>query len=170
IYQSKFICMKSLLLIRHAKSSWDSPTLKDFDRSLNERGHKDAALMAGRLLESMPHLDAFISSSAVRAATTAEYFQKAYKAFGSGLILKPELYHAQPATYHEVIQTLNDDWKSVAIFSHNPGITEIVNSFNVAKVVDMPTCAIFGVTAEVKLWKDFVAAEKHFLMFDYPKI
>lgn len=163
-------CMKSLLLIRHAKSSWDSPTLKDFDRPLNERGQKDAPMMAGRLVQTKHHMDAFVSSNAKRAMATATYFHAAYKSSPLQLIQEPLLYQAQPKDFYTVISALNNDWKSVALFSHNPGITGMVNSFNVATVVDMPTCAVFGVTADIKDWKDFEAAEKRFLLFDYPKI
>ncbi|MES2775519.1 MAG: histidine phosphatase family protein [Bacteroidota bacterium] len=162
--------MKSLLLIRHAKSSWDSPTSKDFDRPLNDRGLKDAPMMAERLLQNKTHIDAFVTSTARRAISTAEYFHKAYKAPPSHLVPKPELYQAGPRVFYDVIGLLSDEWKSVAIFSHNPGITEMVNSMQVAKVIDMPTCAVFGVTADIKHWKDFETAEKHFLLFDYPKI
>ena len=59
--------MKKLLLVRHAKSSWDDPFQKDFDRPLNERGHSDAPLMAKRLLKQDIDIDAFVSSTAVRA-------------------------------------------------------------------------------------------------------
>jgi len=162
--------MKSLLLIRHAKSSWDSPGFKDFDRPLNERGHRDAPMMAERLLQKKIGIDRFITSTANRALTTAEYFHKAYKAALSHLIALPELYQAGPSTFDAVIASLNDDWNSVALFSHNPGITETVNSFGVASVPDMPTCAIFGINANIKHWKDFATAEKLFLLFNYPKI
>ncbi len=162
--------MKSLLLVRHAKSSWDSPTMKDFDRPLNDRGQKDAPLMAERLLQKEINIDAFVTSTAIRALTTAQCFHKVYKAAHTSLIPIAELYHAQPTNFIKVINNLQENWKSVAIFSHNPGITEMVNNFGVATVADMPTCAVFGVTANVKHWKDFNTAEKRFLLFDYPKI
>ena len=161
--------MKTLILVRHAKSSWDSPTMKDFDRPLNERGQKEAQLMAQRLLDEKVNLDAFVTSTAQRAFTTAEYFHQAYKAQPEQLVLKPELYHASVKAFYDVIATLDSSLKNVAIFSHNPGITEMVNSLAVANVDDMPTCAIFGVIADVKNWEEFAAAEKRFLLFDYPK-
>ena len=162
--------MKTLLIIRHAKSSWDSPTLKDFDRPLNERGHKDAPMMAERLLQKKISIDAFVTSTAKRAITTTEYFHKAYKAASSQLVPIKELYQAQTEDFYKVINSLQDNWDTVAIFSHNPGITALVNNFDVGGVDDMPTCAVFGVTAEIEHWKDFEAAEKRFLLFDYPKI
>ena len=161
--------MKQLLLVRHAKSSWDSPTFKDFDRPLNDRGLHDAPMMAERLIQQKINIDAFITSTALRAITTAASFLKCYKAPQSQLIGKPELYHAQPEIFYDIISTLNDDWKTVAIFAHNPGITDMVNSLNVARVLDMPTCAVFGVSADTKHWMDFEKKEKRFLLFDYPK-
>ena len=72
-----FYLMKNIILIRHAKSSWDSPLFKDFDRPLNERGLHDAPIMAKRLLEHKISLDAILSSTALRAKTTANHFAKA---------------------------------------------------------------------------------------------
>ena len=71
--------MKTLLLVRHAKSSWDLATLNDFDRSLNERGKKDAPVMAQRLLDRKIDINTFVSSPAKRAKKTAELFCSIYK-------------------------------------------------------------------------------------------
>ena len=161
--------MKHLLLVRHAKSSWDSPTLKDHDRPLNERGNKEAPMMAQRLLDQKILIDSFVTSTAQRAFTTAEYFHKAYRSHLAQLVLKPELYQAHIPTFYEVISGLDDGFKTVALFSHNPGITDTVNSFGVARVDEMPTCGVFGVSADIKHWKDFETAEKRFWLFDYPK-
>jgi len=70
--------MKSVIIIRHAKSSWDNIIHSDFDRQLNERGHHDAPMMADRLLDKKIKIDAFISSPAKRAITTAAYFAQAF--------------------------------------------------------------------------------------------
>ncbi len=162
--------MKSLLLIRHAKSSWDSLTMKDFDRPLNERGHRDAPMMAKRLLDKGVEIDAFVSSTAVRALTTAKYFHEAYKAKKQQLIEVPDLYHAPPSVFFEVIANLDDEIKCAALFSHNPGITAMVNRLGAGQLDDMPTCAIFAVHAEIEKWKDFRIMPKKFWFFDYPKL
>ena len=88
---------------------------KDFDRRLKDRGHRDAPMMAELLILQKIHIDDFITSTALKAITTAAYFHKFYKALQFQLILKPELYHAQPETFYDIISTLNDDWKTVAI-------------------------------------------------------
>ena len=164
--------MKQLLLIRHAKSSWDITIPKDFDRELNDRGHRDAPEMAKRLIKKGIEIDAFISSTAVRAFTTAVYFAEAYEKAGFkslDVLGIPELYHAQPKAFIEVIGNIDDANETVAIFSHNPGITEFVNRLTIARIDDMPTCGIFAVKVESENWKDFVDAKKSFWFFDYPK-
>lgn len=163
--------MKTLLIIRHAKSSWDLGTLNDFDRSLNERGKKDAPVMAQRLLDKKINIDAFVSSPAKRAKKTAELFCKVYDKSKDDLILISTLYHATPEIFFEVIEQLNDDFTSVAIFAHNPGITEFVNQLVEDVIIDnMPTCSVFAIKINIAKWKDFAKAKKELLFFDYPKV
>jgi phosphohistidine phosphatase len=161
--------MKSLLLIRHAKSTWDNSLLKDFDRPLNERGHRDAPMMAKRLKEKGIEIDAFISSTANRALTTAIYFANAYGVKEQDIIKNSELYHAPVKTFLEVIDSLDDQYNTIALFSHNPGITELVNQLTHVRIDDMPTCAVFGVKASIDHWSAFEKAAKDFWFFDYPK-
>jgi phosphohistidine phosphatase len=161
--------MKSLLLVRHAKSSWDSPSLSDFDRPLNNRGLRDAPMMARRMKERKIRIDSFVSSTANRAFSTAIFFAEAFGVKDSGIVKVPRLYHAAPDTFRDVIAQLNNDWQTAALFSHNPGITEFVNELDVARIDNMPTCAVFGVHAMCEHWQDFEKAEKRFWLFDYPK-
>jgi len=162
--------LKTLLLIRHAKSSWDDAGLSDYERPLNDRGKKDAPLMAGRLHDRGIKIDAFISSPAKRAKKTAEQFVKQYKKEAEVLILKTELYMAGEEAFNGVIEKLDDQFDCVAIFSHNPGITDFANSLvNDARIDNIPTCGIFAVSIEAKKWYKFKEAKKKFLFFDYPK-
>ena len=98
--------MKHLLLVRHAKSSWDDFSIKDFDRPLNERGKKDAPMMAKRLLKRDIMIDAFISSPAKRARKTAEAFVKEYKGNKDHIILLEDLYLAGPSAFEKVIRNI----------------------------------------------------------------
>ena len=91
--------VKQLLLIRHAKSSWADFSLKDFDRPLNDRGKKDAPVMAKRLLDKGIAIDAFIASPAKRTRKTAEIFAKEYKSEKGRIILFDELYLATPSRF-----------------------------------------------------------------------
>ena len=161
--------MKQILIIRHAKSSWNLSTLKDFDRPLNDRGNKDAPMMAKRLLDKKIVIDAFVSSTAKRALTTATHFAKIYKQPQENIIQFPELYRAMPAIFYSVINKISDDFKTIAIFSHNPGITEFVNELTTTRVDDMPTCAVFAININCNSWGDFKTAKKVFWFFDYPK-
>lgn len=162
--------MKTLLLVRHAKSSWDLATLNDFDRSLNERGKKDAPVMAQRLLDRKIDINTFVSSPAKRAKKTAELFCSIYKKDKEQIVFIPALYHASLNTFFEVVTQLNDDYNCVAIFSHNPVITEFVNQLveNVT-IENMPTCGVFAVKTSITKWKEFSTSKKELLFFDYPK-
>lgn len=161
--------MKHLLLIRHAKSSWDETTARDFDRPLNERGLKEAPAMALRLLNKNISIDAFISSPAKRALTTAELFAKTYGLKEKNIIQIPELYNVRTETFFQVIPSLNNDFKTVALFSHNPGVTYFVNELTATKIDHMPTCGVFAINIKTDKWKNFEFAEKEFWFFDYPK-
>lgn len=161
--------MKTILLIRHAKSDQGFPG-NDFERPLNERGKRDAPDMAGRLKDRKIRIDKFVSSPAVRAFTTARIFSKAYDYKENDILQVSALYHAPSPVFYDVIAQLSDQWDHVAIFSHNPGITNFVNSCTDEVQVDnMPTCGIFAVEADCEQWSGFEQAGKRFLFFDYPK-
>lgn len=160
--------MRSLFLIRHAKSDW-SFNLDDFDRPLNERGKRDAPMMAARLFNRGIAIDAFVSSPAKRALKTAKVFAETYGIGKEDIILKPELYLPPAETFFSVIDGLDNRWQRVAIFSHNNGITQFANLLRVAVIDNMPTCSIFAVTADCDRWQDFPKAEKQLMFFDYPK-
>lgn len=162
--------MKQLLIIRHAKSSWANPGQEDFDRPLNQRGENDAPKMAKRVLDRKVKIDAFVSSTAKRAFTTATYFAEAFGQKKKEIIGLQQLYHAYPVVYYEVISRLSDELDTVAIFAHNPGITMFVNELTPTKVDNMPTCAVFAIQIETEHWKDFENAKKKFWFFDYPKL
>ena len=162
--------LKTLLLIRHAKSSWDDPELTDYERPLNDRGKKDAPAMAEKLYERGIKIDAFVTSPARRARKTAEQFAKRYKKEKEDILLKTELYMASDEAFNSVVEKLNDDIDCVAVFSHNPGITDFANSLTDDITIDnIPTCGIFAVSIEAKKWNKFKEAKKKFLFFDYPK-
>ena len=161
--------MKKLFIIRHAKSD-QSFFGNDFERPLNERGKSDAPIMAKRLLDKKCTIDALVSSPAVRAKKTAELFAETLKMPGTDIIFISALYHASPEVFYEVIAGLPNELNVVAIFSHNPGISSFVNSLNTTTQIDnMPTCAVFAVSADITEWSAFIKAKKEFLFFDYPK-
>ena len=160
---------KTLLLIRHAKSSWNDTSVSDFERPLNERGKKDAPIMANRLLEKKVKIDVFISSPAKRASRTARVFAKEYKRNKDDILYKTELYGASEREFFDVIEKISDKFDSIAIFSHNPGLTDFANQLTDVLIDDIPTCGIFAVRSNAGKWSEFSNAEKKFWFFDYPK-
>lgn len=161
--------MKTLLLVRHAKSSWDDPDTKDIDRPLNDRGKTDAPVMAKRLKNKGVKIDTFISSPAKRARRTARYFAEEYNLEKKDIVIEDKLYMASPSAFTETIRDIKDKHDVAILFSHNPGITDFANTLTQIRVDNMPTCAIFAVTANTDTWADFEKSEKNFLFFDYPK-
>ena len=161
--------MKQLFIIRHAKSDWNNATLSDFERPLNERGNRDAPLMAKHLKEKNVNIDLFVSSTATRALTTAIYFAKTFDKKENDIVKLDDLYHASPKTFFKTIEGLNNKHQSVAIFSHNPGITDFVNMLTETLIDNMPTCSIFAINILADNWKEFSKAKKEFWFFDYPK-
>jgi phosphohistidine phosphatase len=159
---------KILLVVRHAKSSWEVNTLNDFERPLNDRGKKDAPIMAQRLIDKKIKIDAFVSSPAKRAKKTAELFCSTFGKNVNDIIFVSKLYHAFADIFFEVAEELDDVYNTVAVFSHNPGITTFVNLLSPEKNIDnMPTCGVFSIKINSAKWSDF---NKAILFFDYPKL
>ncbi|HEV8285465.1 MAG TPA: histidine phosphatase family protein [Chitinophagaceae bacterium] len=162
--------MKHILLVRHAKSSWDDPSLSDFDRPLNERGKKDAPSMAKKLKNRKIKVDAFVTSPAKRAKQTSKHFANEFDFKKKNIVPEPKLYEAGEENFYEVIENLKNKWDSVVIVSHNPGITSFANSLTEIKIDDMPTSSIFAIKIDTEKWANFRTAKKTFWFFDYPKI
>ncbi len=157
---------KLLILVRHAKSDWAEPGLTDFERPLNKRGKKDVPAMAQRLLDKKTPIDAIVSSPAVRAAATADFFAEALQLEAKYL---NELYLADQETIFSVVSSLNDVWNTVIIVSHNNGLTDFANMLTNARIDSIPTCGVFAVKADCDSWAQFRQAKKEFSFFDYPK-
>lgn len=162
--------MKQVLIIRHAKSSWNNAFSGDFERPLNDRGHRDAPRMAEKIKARDISIQAFLSSTANRALTTAVYFAEAYGKTKKDILLHPELYHAPELVFYDVIKTIPAEIDTAAVFSHNPGITAFVNGLTETRIDNMPTCGIFAIQFESNRWEDFNTAKKRFWFFDYPKL
>lgn len=163
--------MKTLYLIRHAKSSWTDTSLKDFDRVLNDRGERDAPKMAKHIKNKIKSLDLFISSPAKRAKKTCKIFANEFKINADNIIYIDELYLASPQQIFNSILSIDDKFDSTAIFGHNPGITELANALiENASIDNIPTCGVFAISADCENWKDFGNCKRNLLFFDYPRI
>ncbi len=144
--------MKSILVLRHAKSSRKDPDLTDHDRPLNKRGKRDAPRM-GRLLKK-EHLvpDAIISSTAMRARDTAEAVAKA-SGYRADITFNGSLYAAGPQAYIDALHELSDDYVRVLTIGHNPGLEELVEMLT-GEIHLMPTCSLVHVKLSVDKWSD----------------
>lgn len=141
--------MKKVIIIRHAKSSWSDFGLSDFDRPLDKRGQHDAPNMASRL-RKLGHIpDVIFSSDALRAKTTAGYFAKE---FNVALKEIKKLYHGLPEEYLNIINSTSEEFGTVALFGHNPGITIIANSIKKGCTDNVPTCGIIIAQCSLMPW------------------
>ena len=161
--------MKTLLIVRHAKSSWDNASLSDIDRPLNDSGKRYAPVIAVRLIKTGVSIDLFVSSTAKRARHTAEIFLHEFGRKEKELVILQQLYHAQVQDFKEVEAGLDDRYDSAILFSHNPGITAFANVLTTVRLDNMPTCSIFAVTSQAENWREFLSAGTSFWFFDYPK-
>ncbi|WP_276359873.1 histidine phosphatase family protein [Daejeonella sp. H1SJ63] len=160
---------KHLLLIRHAKSDWGDLNLRDFKRPLNSRGHQNAPEMAKRLVNKNLIPQQIVSSPALRAITTAEYFAKEFGINSSDIIQEPEIYDALPFTLLEIINELDDQSEFIALIGHNPGLTCLVNLFCDTSIHNIPTCGMALIRFPFDSWKMLSSGTGELIFFDYPK-
>ncbi|MBL7943848.1 MAG: histidine phosphatase family protein [Flavobacteriales bacterium] len=159
--------MKTLLLVRHAKSSHDHPGLSDFDRPLNERGKRDAPLMADRTAALVTGVSLLVSSPALRALTTARAFHKAW-GNAATLVENNRIYEADPDTLLSIVQALDDRHDQVALFGHNPGFSQLA-SYLCSQQIEMVTCCVVHIALETDTWKAADPQLARLMAVDYPK-
>lgn len=160
---------KKLIFIRHAKSDW-SFQVSDFDRPLNEIGFLEAPMMAKwlALSSSIPQL--LVSSPAKRALTTAQIFAEALHFPSREILTDIKLYNANSPTILSVIEVLSNELESVAIFGHNPGISEIVNYLIGSETFDFPTCGIAIIQfKQANSWEEISGGTGTCTNFIYPE-
>lgn len=145
--------MKTLLLFRHAKSSWDEPALADFQRPLNERGRRDAPRMGLLIREKNLAPDLILCSTAARARATCE-LAVAAAPFTCPVILLDDLYHASPKAIVAAINRCADDQPCVMVVAHNPGLEELVSTLT-AEWKTLPTAALVHLQVADDSWKNF---------------
>jgi phosphohistidine phosphatase len=144
--------MKTLLLLRHAKSSWKQPELADHDRPLNKRGKRTAPRMGELLKDEDLIPDLIVCSSAVRAHHTALLVAKACGYVGK-IKKTRELYLAEPQAYVEALRQVAEKHARVLVVGHNPGL-EMLNEALTGEAMAMPTAALAYVELPLKRWSD----------------
>ena len=162
--------MYTLVMIRHAKSSWANPLQSDFERPLNERGKKEAPLIGEKLKSLNLVPDLIISSSAKRTKQTAKRIAKEVDYAVDEIKWEEKLYHCIPSVFVELIQQLDSKVKTVFIVAHNPGITDFVNDLSPQfSIENMPTGGVVGAHITTTEWSEFPTAKKKVFLFEYPK-
>ncbi|WP_343330217.1 histidine phosphatase family protein [Polaribacter staleyi] len=159
--------MKTLYIVRHAKSSWEYSGIEDIDRPLKKRGIKDAHLMSKFLAKEVGRPDVFVSSSANRALHTAVIFCENFEYPLSNLKIKKQLYSFSDGYLVKTVNALDDGFNSAIIFSHDHGINTFVNKFGNKPISHVSTCGVIGIQFEEKHWKN-IKKGKTFLI-DFPK-
>lgn len=158
---------RTLILVRHAKSSWEEATLPDRARPLAERGQRDAPLMGKRLARERVRPDLILSSPARRALSTAEIFADALE-YHRGIAVDERLYASDADTLLAVIGGLGDDQRCVMLVGHDPELTELAHRLS-REITRMPTCAVAQFTFEAASWSGIAAQSPSRIRFDYPK-
>jgi phosphohistidine phosphatase len=161
---------RTLVLMRHAKSSWADTGLTDFERPLNDRGRHDAPMMGERLDKHGLKPDLIIASPARRAAQTARKAAKAIGCDTNNIRWAERLYEGQPEDFEAVIATLPDEARTIWIIAHNPGITDYINQLSDNFRIDhLPTCAAIAARSQCPRWNQWHEAGKEVFLFEYPK-
>lgn len=160
--------MKTLYLIRHAKSSWSNNNLSDFDRPLNEKGKSDAIKMGNKLLSQKVMPNCVIASSSKRTKKTAKRITKILGFSYSDLDFRKELYHSNYKTLMICLTSINDNNNSCFIIVHNPGVSNFCD-YLTHHAIDFPTCGIAKISFEVDSWMEITSGSGVLEWFDYPK-
>lgn len=161
--------MKTIYFVRHAKSSWDHPDLRDFERPLNERGQKDAPRMAKLFVAKGVKPDKLVSSPANRALTTATHFANAFGIPSDQILRNEDIYESMTATILTIIKNWDDDWQTVFIFGHNPTFTDVVNHLGGSHLLNIPTCGVCKVVSTAEKWADVKPENSKMVENFFPK-
>jgi len=160
--------MKTLVLVRHAKSAWDEPGLDDHERPLAKRGLRDAPEMGHRLAERGLEPDVILSSTAVRARMTAELIADALGFRADRVTTDERLYAASPEEILGVVRQLNPAVDIAMLVAHDPGMSDL--AFAISGTIEhMPTCAVAEFRFTVDTWPDAIEAEPVETRFDTPR-
>lgn len=159
--------MKTLYIVRHAKSSWEYEGIADIDRPLKERGIKDAHLISNYLAETIKKPDVFVTSSANRAMHTSIIFCDNFGYPLSNLYIKKQLYNFSDGYLVKTIKALDDSFDSAIIFSHDHGINTFVNKYGSKPIAHVPTCGVIGIEFENEHWKSLKKGKT--TLIEFPK-
>ena len=159
--------MKSLIIVRHCKSSWTDPNLSDFERPLNNRGNFDGELMSNYLRDKEKKIDKLISSTSKRTRLTTKYFSQ--KINFESIDYLDALYHASYLDIINIIMEVENNLNLIMVIGHNPGLTELINYYTDMNLYNLPTTGIVKIKFKVSNWID-ISKNKGFVIYrKFPK-
>jgi len=161
--------MKTLYLVRHAKSSWKFVELRDEERPLKKRGKKNAKFMAELLKKGDEIPDLIISSPAMRAFSTAKIFAEIFEFDKDDLICEKKLYMPDNDNFISVINSIPEDIRKAMLVSHNPGLTNFASSVSGEEIENIPTSGVVRIDFDNNFWKDISGSKGNLIFFEYPK-
>ena len=161
--------MKTLYLLRHAKSSWDSQAMEDFDRPLNERGYADAHLTGKYLHAKKIKVDRVISSPAVRALSTAVIISRHLEFPADNILIRQQLYDSAVKDYLNCIAGIEKE-DSILLTGHNNTISEVAQKLSIQRVNELKTCAIVCIRFAFNSWADIMVSKGDLLFEIHPSL
>lgn len=162
--------MRILTLVRHAKSSRDYPELSDFERPLNNRGRKEAPLIATRLRKADIKPDLLVSSPATRAIATARIFAEELNLALTEIVLNPHIYEASAWTLLHIVRSLPPETEEVMLFGHNPGISNFAHDLcKDCPFDEMDTASAVRIELPARAWSLVQPGSGKVLRYDTPK-
>ena len=161
--------MKTLTIIRHAKSDWGDDSLNDAYRPLNERGYMDARIISKQLAKKIEKPDYWLTSPAIRAYSTAVIYANTFKFDAEKIIIKQKIYEANVKNLKQIISSIPDTCKHAILFGHNPGLTNYFNEISDSFADNIPTCGTLHITSPANKWKDFSNTKLQNDFYLYPK-
>jgi len=159
--------MKSLIIVRHCKSSWADLSLSDFDRPLNKRGNIDGELMSNYLREKEKKIDKLILSTSKRTRLTSKYFTE--KIHFDSISYLDELYHASYSDIINIISKVENNFNSVMVIGHNPGLTELINKYTIMNIYNLPTTGVVKVEFKGDKWERITENKGIIVYKKFPK-
>ncbi len=161
--------MKTIYLVRHAKSDWGSAHTSDFNRTLNERGMKAAPFMASLLKAQQVLPDLVISSPAIRAITTAEIFCDILGFPKEHIEKRMEIYEGGAGRLLTIVQHITDISTTAMIFGHNPTMTAFSNLLAGSGIDNLTTCGVVRIDLDIKAWSEADSETGKLAWYDFPK-
>jgi len=159
--------MKTLYIVRHAKSSWEYEGIKDIDRPLKKRGIDDAYLISTVLQKKVETPSVFVSSCANRALHTAMIFSYTFNYPLANIKISKSLYSFSDGYLIKTVKALDDGFNSAIIFSHDHGISDFVNKYGDKVINHVTTCGVVAIEFKTNHWKNIKNGKT--LFTEFPK-